>query len=102
MAASRGRLALRALGDLLGPPFPPGTEDAWTHFLALHSTRPIGAHGPTGIPYSELVAYQHVTETALTPLEVACIRAADEAYLARAYERMAAGRDAAPPAEDAA
>lgn len=90
-----GPLAARALSDLLGPPFPPGTDDAWDTFLALHARRSSGAHTVNPLTPEALVAHCTLTDTVLTPCEVLCVYAADDAFLEVVGDRMraaAAGR----------
>jgi hypothetical protein len=85
-----GPLGARALADLLGPPFPPGTEDAWDTFLQLHGRRSSGAHTVNPITPEAIVAHCTLTDTLLTPCEVACVYAADDALLEVVGERLRA------------
>jgi hypothetical protein len=96
LVALGGPLAARALSDLLGPPFPPGTDDAWDVFLQLHTRRSSGAHAVNPIAPDALLAYCTLTDTMLTPCEVACVFAADDAFLEVVGESLrsaSAGRD---------
>lgn len=72
-----------AFARLVGPPCPPLAQRAWGVFLELHGTRGSGGMGSVpAITYAEMAAYQAMTDTRLTPLDVACVRAADDAFLA--------------------
>lgn len=81
LSLTSGPMGARALTDLLGPPFPPGTEDAWDVFLQLHGRRSSGAHAVNPIAPDALLAHCRLTDTMLTPCEVACVYAADDAFL---------------------
>lgn len=90
LSLTSGPLAARALADLLGPPFPPGTEDAWDTFVQLHGRRSSGAHAVNPLTPEALVAHCTLTETVLTPCEVLCVYAADDAFLEVVGERLRA------------
>jgi len=92
-----GPNAARALSDLLGPPFPPGSEDAWDTFLQLHGRRSSGAHSVNPLTPDTLLAHCTLTDTLLTPCEVACVYAADDAYLEVVGERLRAAATTAGP-----
>lgn len=89
------------LHELIGPPLPPHTEDAWRAFLALSAERPT-AGGVGRITSQAILAYCEVDGVHLTPLDLACIRAADAAVMRLIVDRM---RDPsstnAPPAPGA-
>lgn len=76
------------LDDLVGPPMPPVAVRAWQVFADLSGTRSGGMGGIAAISYTEMVAYQTMTGTRLTPLDVALVREADGAFLAIAMRRM--------------
>lgn len=85
------------LPDLLGPPMPPGTDVGWDVFIALHQTR--GATMGTLLPitYTEMDAYQRLTQRRLTPLDVALVREADRAMLDEVVARQPAADEPPPP-----
>ena len=76
------------LDDIVGPDLPLYTEDAWRAFVALSSTRTLSMAGANPIAYTELEAYQRVERHKLTPMEIACIRAADRCVMRVQGERM--------------
>lgn len=88
MALAEPAMLETVLDDLVGPPLPPAAERAWQIFAELNGTRSSGLHGIGAITYTELHAYQLVTHTRLTPLDVALIREADGAFLHHAAQRM--------------
>jgi hypothetical protein len=57
----------------------------WEAFLTLHASRPSGM-GASGIPSSELLAWQQLHGVRLSPWEVDTLRAMDQAALAVAAE----------------
>lgn len=75
------------LHELIGPPLPPHTEDAWRAFLALSAERPTTG-GVGRITSQAILAYTQVDGIALTPLDIACIRAADAVVMRIIVERM--------------
>lgn len=84
------------LPDLLGPPMPPGAEVGWELFWALHETRGMAMTGLLPITYSEMDAFQRLTQRRMTPLEVALVREADRALAAEIRDRQP-DHEVAPP-----
>lgn len=64
---------------------PPGTAAVWECFVALNGCRPAGM-GPSGIPPSEIDAWQRLHGVRLTPWEVELLMAVDRAVLAAQAE----------------
>jgi hypothetical protein len=81
------------LDDLVGPPLPPVAARAWEVFSHVSGTRSSGMGGIGAITYTELLAYQTLTGTTLTPLDVALVREADQAFLSFALTRMKSAGD---------
>jgi hypothetical protein len=90
LALTRGPIAQRALADLQGPPFPPGTGLAWDTFLVLHGRRTSGAHAVNPITPEALQAHCALVDLQLTPCEVLCVYAADDAFLEVVADRLRA------------
>jgi hypothetical protein len=76
--------------ELVGPPMPPLAERAWDVFGQLSGTRASGMGGVGAITYTEMDAYQRLTGTTLTALDVALVREADAAFLSYAYRKLKA------------
>lgn len=88
-----------ALEALIGPPLLPIAANAWDVFNALSATRGSSSAGVLPITYSELEAFQRVTTTQLTALDVELVRTADAAFLTEVHERaQPAERDASSEA----
>jgi len=88
MAEAQPELLEVALDDLIGPPLPPLAERAWAVFGQLNGTRASGMQGVAPITFTELAAFQDVTGTRLTPLDVALVREADAVFVQIALQRM--------------
>lgn len=87
-----------AIDDIVGPPLPPDAVHAWRVFSELSGTRSSGMGGVGAITYSEMLAYQTLTDTSMTPLDVALVREADHAFLRFAMQRMKRAEEDAPDA----
>lgn len=96
------------LNDVIGPSLPPHTQRAWTAFRELKKRCDVGQAGIGRIKYSEIEAYERVEHHYLTPLDKACIAAADDVVTALQYEQLrtaaksAAKNDAPPVAPESA
>jgi hypothetical protein len=99
--AAAARTVPAALADLQGPPMPPYCDGAWDAFWELAAARAMTDAGPQPIAWQDIDAWQRVTRRRLTPLEVLCVRAADEALLAEVRARAESAR-AEPPRVDVA
>lgn len=88
MALAEPAMMDAVLNDLVGPPLPPVAERAWQVFGELSGTRASGMGGIGAITYAELLAYQTLTATRLTPLDVALVREADAVFLQFALRRI--------------
>lgn len=84
------------LDDIVGPPMPPLADRAWAVFGQLSGTRSSGMGGIGAITYTEMAAYQALTGTRLTPLDVAFVREADAVFLSYAMQRMKRADDQPP------
>ncbi|MFN9087348.1 MAG: hypothetical protein ACK6DP_12365 [Gemmatimonas sp.] len=88
MVEAQPELMAAVLDEIVGPPLPPIAARAWQVFGELSGTRSAGMGGVSAIPYTEMLAYQTLTGTTLTPLDVALVREADAAFLSYAMSRM--------------
>lgn len=84
-----------ALDQLLGPPFVPGTEHAWEVFHELIADRPTGT-SIGRITHDTIRAYQENTGDVLTAMDVAYLRAIDEAFVDELTARSAPKSEGAP------
>lgn len=69
------------LADLVGPPLPLEADAAWQAFADLSGTRAVGMHGASRLSYTEIEAYNRLTDAGLTPFDLALLRVADDAFL---------------------
>lgn len=90
MALVQPEMMDAVVDELVGPPMPPLAERAWQVFHDLSATRASGMGGVGAITYAETDAYCRLTDTALTPLDVALVREADAAFLSYAYRKLKA------------
>lgn len=88
MALAQPEMLAVVLDDLVGPPLPPVAEVAWRVFGEVSATRTSGMGGIGAITYTELLAYQTLTDTRLTPLDVLLVREADQVFVQWALQRM--------------
>jgi hypothetical protein len=79
-----------AIAELLGPPFPPGTEHAWSVFTAVRATQGATSSGPRPIDDHALYWYQRVRGHRLTPFDIRLVFAANEVYMAHVAEQLKA------------
>ena len=93
MALAEPAMMDTVMEDLVGPPLPPVAVRAWEVFSQVSGTRSSGMGGIGAITYTELLAYQTLTGTTLTPLDVALVREADQAFLSFALARMKSAGD---------
>lgn len=63
------------------PALPEGLETLWLNFLELHSCRGSSGFGVSRITYTDIDAFQRVSRTMLSPLEIDLIRKADTMWL---------------------
>ena len=85
-----------AAQELFGPPQPPYTEVGWELFWRLHATRGVTEMGLAPITYAEMVAYERLTRTRMTPFDVLCVREADDALLCETRDRITSAQAATP------
>lgn len=97
MAEAQPEMLPVVLDEIVGPPLPPLAARAWDVFRALSETRTVGLQGVGPITYTEMAAFEQMTDTALTPLDVALVREADAVFLTYAMSRFRAARDEASP-----
>jgi hypothetical protein len=64
------------------PPLPVGCGQLWADFLELHGSRGSTGWGPARITFADLHAWQQVNDVRLSAWEIACIRKADDLWLA--------------------
>jgi hypothetical protein len=64
------------------PTLPDCCETLWLDFIELHGSRGSTGFGAARITYSDLHAYQQVTGLRIQPWQLACIRKADDMWLA--------------------
>lgn len=83
-AALRGDRQAKA--DLAGSPCPAAAEHIWGMFRALDHARGGNGFGLNPISHAELEAYTGLHGLALTPFELACLRALDGKRLEIAAE----------------
>jgi hypothetical protein len=100
MADAQPEMLAAVIDDIVGPPLPPIAARAWEVFGAVSGTRSSGMGGIGAVTYTELLAYQTLTGVVLTPLDVALVREADQAFLSFAMQRMKRGSTPADPSED--
>lgn len=81
-----------AARELIGPPLPPVAAIAWRTFDALHRARPVSANGIVPISYTELSAFVQLTDSHLTPLDIALVRVIDEVYVEETAAAMTSDR----------
>lgn len=53
----------------------------WSAFISLHSARGQGFSGPLPISYTEIAAWQQLTESQLSAWEVGVIKKLDSIYV---------------------
>ena len=93
MADAQPEMLAVVLDDIVGPPLPPLAARAWDVFRALSDTRMVGMGGVGPITYTEMAAFEQLTDTPLTPLDVALVREADAVFLTYAMSKLRAARD---------
>ena len=64
------------------PALPRGCDQLWRDFLELHGSRGSTGFGAARITFVDLDAWQRVSRVRLSTWEVACIRKADDLWLA--------------------
>jgi hypothetical protein len=67
--------------ELDPPPLPPECSSAWLVFGELHGRRGGNGFGPSPLDERRLLDWQALHRVELTPFEVACVFALDDAWL---------------------
>ena len=70
------------------PPLPPLCADVWSIFLQLHSRRSGTGFGPAPLDEARLLAWSQLHARRLTPWEIDCIFALDDAWLSAQSEQQ--------------
>lgn len=60
---------------------PKGMELSWDYFIQLSNARSSNGYGANPISYTDIAAWNELTETQVTPLEVKIIKQLDIIYL---------------------
>lgn len=71
----------RAPEGLAGPPFPSRYVHLWDAFLDLHSGRSYSSSGANPISWSDILAWDTLTQTGLQEWEVRVIKTLDALWL---------------------
>lgn len=68
--------------ELMLPEIPRGCVGLWNTFIELHNSRANTGMGPTGISFSDLLAWQQLTGVTLSPWELETILRIDQVAVA--------------------
>jgi hypothetical protein len=84
---ARSRGAVKPKKQPPPPRLPPGTEDIWDAWYALHRARGGTGWGELPISFEAIAAWQGLMDIRLQPWEIEAVRLLDDAYLEASSEQ---------------
>lgn len=82
------------------PPLPAHARQVWAIFLELHSDRTSGFNAPNGITAADMLAWEQLNRTHLTPWEQTVIRQLDRVFFDHLAKHQPGNKTPPPPHAD--